>query len=216
MLLIVAVVLAYLIGSIPFGFLIVKFFSGKDVRQEGSGRTGGTNAMRAAGFWAGFFTAFSDIFKSTFAVWLAQTLLPTEQQPLGMVLAGLASIIGHNYSIYMKFKGGAGGAPCVGGAMAIWWPSAFFIIPICAFILWAVGYASIATLSASLIVTAIFAYLAFVSKTLDPIFIWFGVGSIILLAWSLRPNFQRLMRGEERLVGLRAKRLKEKQAAENQ
>lgn len=199
--------LAYLIGSIPFGYFFVKLFAGRDVREVGSGRTGGTNAMRAAGFKAGFLTTFADLFKSALSVWIAQWLLPVETQALGMALAGLAAIIGHNYSIYMGFKGGAGGAPCAGGALAMWPPSFLIIVPLGALILWGVGYASVATMSAAVIVTAIFVYRAYVLQApgAEVAFVGYGIGSMLLLAWALRPNFQRLLRGEERLVGWRAK-----------
>ena len=74
------ILLAYLLGSVPFGLLIVKLKTGKDVREVESGRTGGTNAMRAAGFWAGFITAMLDILKGAGAVWLAAL---ADAQPLG-------------------------------------------------------------------------------------------------------------------------------------
>ena len=102
---------AYLIGSIPMGYLMVKVFTGKDVREVGSGRTGGTNVMRAAGLAAGIATAAFDFFKTAVSIWIAQAILPEAWRPIGMVAAGLCSILGHNYSIFLKFKGGAGGAP---------------------------------------------------------------------------------------------------------
>ena len=70
------ILLGYLLGSIPSGLLIVKVKTGKDIRNVESGRTGGTNAFRAAGLMAGILTAFLDIFKSIVAVWLAQWLSP--------------------------------------------------------------------------------------------------------------------------------------------
>jgi glycerol-3-phosphate acyltransferase PlsY len=185
--------------------LWVYLFTGQDIRTVGSGRTGGTNAMRAAGFWVGLLTAISDIFKGTLAVWAAQWLLPADVRAPGMVLAGLGCILGHNYSLFLKFKGGAGGATCAGAAVGIWPWVALVVVPLGAAILYFVGYASVATLAAALAVTITFAYLASLGQ-LDPIFVWFGVGSVILLAWALRPNLARLVRGEERLVGLRAKR----------
>ena len=69
-------VLSYLIGSIPFGLIIVYLTNGKDIRKVESGRTGGTNAMRAAGTFAGVFTAVFDFLKGASAVWLARALLP--------------------------------------------------------------------------------------------------------------------------------------------
>ena len=70
------VILGYILGSIPFGLLIVKMKTGKDVRNVESGRTGGTNVVRAAGFGAGLLTATLDILKGATSVWVAQALLP--------------------------------------------------------------------------------------------------------------------------------------------
>lgn len=200
-----AAVVGYLLGSFPSGVVYVRLFTGKDVREVGSGRTGGTNAMRAAGFWVGFLTAMSDIFKGTLAVLLAGWLLTAEARQWGMVLAGLGSIAGHNYPVWLGFKGGAGGATCAGAAIGLWPWFAPIIIAQGAFILYFVGYASIATIMTALIVTGVLIYLAATGVS-GWTFVWFGVGSVILLAWALRPNFARLLRGEERLVGLRAKR----------
>ena len=93
------ILLAYIFGSIPFGLLIVKLKTGKDIRQVESGRTGGTNAMRAAGFWAGFGTAMLDILKGAVGVWVARWLTP--DQTWVHVLAPIAAILGHNYSVFL-------------------------------------------------------------------------------------------------------------------
>src|ERR1044071_8344093 len=121
------VVLGYVLGSIPFGLVVVKLKTGKDIRTVESGRTGGTNAARAAGFGAGLLTAILDILKGATSVWLAQAILPDNH--LIHVLAPLAAILGHNYSLFLirrdengkvRFHGGAGGAPALGGAMGLW------------------------------------------------------------------------------------------------
>lgn len=88
------VILGYVLGSIPFGLLIVKLKTGKDLREIESGRTGGTNTVRAAGFGAGLLTAILDILKGAVAAWAAQILAPGN--PLVHVLAPVASILGHN------------------------------------------------------------------------------------------------------------------------
>src|SRR5579859_6756659 len=153
---------SYLVGSIPFGYLVVRTFSGRDVREVGSGRTGGTNAMRAAGLPAGVLTALLDTLKSAACVWLARLILPADTQVIGMVLAGLAAIVGHNYSVFLGFKGGAGGAPTVGAALAIWPWSFVIAVPLCMVVLFGVGYASLATIAAGLIITLLFAYRTYV------------------------------------------------------
>ena len=149
------VLLGYLIGSFPSGLIIVKLKTGTDIRQVESGRTGGTNAMRAAGFWAGLLTAFSDILKSALAVWLAQWLSPDNQWV--HALAPIAAILGHNYSLFLpefskdghflRLRGGAGGAPALGGAIGLWTPSVVIILPLAALVFFSLGYASITTLS---------------------------------------------------------------------
>src|SRR5215208_2011218 len=121
------IIIGYLIGSIPFGLLIVKIKTGKDIRQVESGRTGGTNAVRAAGFGAGLLTAVLDILKGASSVWIAEALVP--EAHLFHMLAPIGAILGHNYSLFMinrdndgklRFHGGSGGAPALGGAVGLW------------------------------------------------------------------------------------------------
>ena len=201
-------ILSYLVGSIPFGFLVVKTVSGRDVRQVGSGRTGGTNAMRAAGVPAGLLTAVLDTLKGAGCVYFAQLVLPGGTQAVGMVLAGLFAIVGHNYSIFMGFKGGAGGAPTVGGAFAIWPWSFAIAVPLCVGVWFGIGYASLATIAAAVIITALFAYRALAQQA-PAAFILYGLGASVLLVWALRPNIRRLLKGEERRMGWGARRRKQ-------
>ena len=150
--------LAYLIGSIPFGLLVVKIKSGEDIRNIQSGRTGGTNAMRAAGFGAGIVTTIFDILKGASGVWLARLIVPNT--PWLDVLAPVVVILGHNYSIFLidrdangriRLHGGAGGAPSVGGAMGIWFPSILILFPLGFLLLFGIGYASVATIAMPLL-----------------------------------------------------------------
>ena len=203
-----AVLAGYILGSIPFGLLIVKIKTGKDIRQVESGRTGGTNAVRAAGFGAGLLTAILDILKGTASVWLAQTLLPEEH--LVHILAPLAAILGHNYSLFLitreadgklRFHGGAGGAPALGGAMGLW-PWMFPIAFTAGAIVWfTLGIASVTTLAIGVIVTIVFAIRVLTGAPgQDPLDIWYGILATIILIWALRPNIRKLFAGQERVV----------------
>jgi glycerol-3-phosphate acyltransferase PlsY len=216
--------LGYLLGSIPFGLIIVKLQTGKDVRKVESGRTGGTNAYRAAGKWAGVMTGLMDGVKGLVAVWL--TAYFTEKfggTPVLMVLAGLGSILGHNYSIFLaerdengrwRLRGGAGGATAAGAAAGLWFPSIFFILPGALATLYFSGYASLATLSVPLMALVVFAVRAYLGY--GPwVFVLYGVLAELILLWALRPNLKRLMDGTERLVGPRAKKRAAQAAAEN-
>jgi acyl phosphate:glycerol-3-phosphate acyltransferase len=108
--------ISYLIGSIPFGLLIVRLKTGRDIRHVESGRTGGTNVMRAAGFWAGLATAVLDILKSFGCVYLARFALPGNYWL--EVLAPVMAILGHNYSIFLAERDQNGRLQLRGGAQA--------------------------------------------------------------------------------------------------
>jgi glycerol-3-phosphate acyltransferase PlsY len=200
---------AYLLGSIPFGLLIVKWRTGKDLRVVESGRTGGTNAMRAAGKSAGLLTAIMDALKGAAAVWLARWLGANNWI---VALAPLMAVLGHNYSIFLaerkdgriRLRGGAGGGPTVGGALGFWFPSVLIIVPLGALVWYFIGYASVTTMYAALMVVIIFAIRA--GLGLSPWeYVLFGILAEILLIWALRPNIKRLLNGTERLQGWRAK-----------
>lgn len=201
---------AYLFGSIPFGFMIVKLMSGLDVRRIESGRTGGTNAMRAAGLFAGFVTAIFDVFKGAAAPWLAKYLLPA--YPWAAAVAGLLAILGHNHSIFLiersekgkiSLRGGAGGATTLGTSIGLWTNSWMITLPVFAFFYLIIGYASLTTISIALSSTLIFIYRAI--NGYDPWdYVLLGVGALVIVLRALRPNIKRLLEGKERVVGLRA------------
>jgi glycerol-3-phosphate acyltransferase PlsY len=201
------VLLSYIVGSIPFGWLIVKMKTGKDIRGIESGRTGGTNAMRAAGFWAGLLTAILDISKGAIAVLIGRTFVP--EIHLLHVLAPVAAIIGHNYSIFMlerneqgrflRLKGGAGGAPALGGAIGLWGPSFFIIFPLGALVFFTLGIASITTMSVAFFTTVLFGVRAWLGL-MPWVDVVYGLLAEFLLIWALRPNIQKLFSGKERIV----------------
>lgn len=212
------ILLAYVLGSIPFGLVIVKLSTGKDIRDVASGRTGGTNAGRAAGTWAGILTGILDGAKAAVAVWIAQAVAPGNDWL--HVFAGLAAILGHNYSIFivqrdekgrLRLHGGAGGGPTVGGAIGLWWPAGFIILPVAILVFVGIGYASVTTMSIAVITTILFAirYWMGASPLAD---IFYGVLALVLLVWALRPNIRALIEGRERFHGWRPWRKKEQKA----
>ena len=109
---ILALVAAYLIGGIPFGYLIVKWKTGADVRSSGSGNIGATNVLRTTGRAAGAVTLLLDIVKGAFAVWLAGKM--TGGSIHWMSAAALAVMVGHAYPVFLKFKGGRAVASFIG------------------------------------------------------------------------------------------------------
>jgi glycerol-3-phosphate acyltransferase PlsY len=216
----VLVLVGYLLGSIPFGLIIVKLKTGKNILSVESGRTGGANAMRAGGLSVGLLTAIFDILKGAVAVWIAQALAPNNAW--AHILAPIGAILGHNYSLYLpefdenrrfiRLRGGAGAAPALGGAVGLWWPSLFIIFPIGALIFFLLGYASMTTISVGLSTLIVFGLRAYFG--LEPTWInaFYGLVAVALLVWALKPNIQKLINGTERVVSISLHgRLKAKQ-----
>lgn len=210
----VVLLVSYLLGSIPFGWVIVKLTTGRDVREVESGRTGGTNVWRAAGLLAGLFTALLDMLKGAATVWLVRWLIVPDFPFFHWIeiAAPLLAIIGHNYSIYlierqagtgkMRFRGGAGGAPCLGGAIGLWAPAGLIILPLAILVYFLIGFASVTTMSLALFALLIFAAKAFLGQ-IPWQYILYGLIGEVLLVWALRPNLVRLRQGNERMHGLR-------------
>jgi glycerol-3-phosphate acyltransferase PlsY len=202
--------IGYLSGSIPFGFIYVRITTGKDLRNEGSGRTGGTNSLRAAGSAVGIFTAFSDVFKGMAGVLLTRYFFGDafgDYLPWAEAFAGIMAVVGHNWSIFLGFKGGAGTGPNVGWAGAIWWPimpTAFFVM---LFMYVVVGMASVASMSMAAIIPVVFTLLLVLgTKGIHIAYVVGGVITGLVVLWALRPNIKRLLEGNERVVGPRAKK----------
>jgi glycerol-3-phosphate acyltransferase PlsY len=107
-----AVVIAFLVGGIPFGYLLVRLKTGEDVRAMGSGNIGATNVLRTTGPAIAVTTLALDIAKGVFAVWLADKL--SDGSPLWMSLAALAVMAGHAYPVFLKFQGGKAVASFIG------------------------------------------------------------------------------------------------------
>jgi glycerol-3-phosphate acyltransferase PlsY len=108
----IALVAAYLVGGIPFGYLLVRWKTGEDVREKGSGNIGATNVLRTTGRWVAVATLVLDIAKGVFAVWLADKL--SDGSPLWMSLAALAVMAGHAFPVFLKFQGGKAVASFIG------------------------------------------------------------------------------------------------------
>jgi glycerol-3-phosphate acyltransferase PlsY len=108
----IALVVAYLVGGIPFGYLLVRWKTGEDVREQGSGNIGATNVLRTTGRSVAVATLLLDIAKGAFAVWIADKL--SGGSPLWMSLAALTVMVGHAFPVFLKFQGGKAVASFVG------------------------------------------------------------------------------------------------------
>jgi glycerol-3-phosphate acyltransferase PlsY len=218
----VAALIGYLCGAIPFGYLYVRLVKGIDIRTVGSGRTGGTNSLRAAGLGVGLATSFSDVGKGALGIilsrWLLANQLSPELLPWALALAGVMSVIGHNWSVFMGWRGGAGTGPNVGWGTALWWPMLPIAVVVMSGMLLGIGMASVASLTMGALIAIVFFALYVAGVPPFDTTLAYTVGGVVafaIVAWALRPNIRRLLDGTERVVGPRA-RFKRRQEAQNE
>ena len=194
--LIVVIVAAYLLGSIPFGYLIVRGKSGDDVRQTGSGGTGATNVSRRAGKGAGVLTLVLDALKGAAAVLIAQNFGGSDWITAG---AAIAVIVGHIFPVWLGFRGGKGVATGA-GVFLVLAPIAllcggFVFVAIVFF----TRYVSLGSMMAAALIP-VFVWLrgSFVQPAADlrPLLIATVVGALLII-FAHRGNIERLARGTE-------------------
>jgi len=193
---VVVLLFGYLLGSVPVGLLLVRAWTGTDVRTVGSGRTGGTNVYRAAGMAPALLTVVGDGFKGLIAVLVARFVVGT---PMAEALAGLGAVVGHNWSLYIGFVGGAGTMTNLGALLALS-PLTF----ITSLVAGAVGlaltrYASVGSITVSVAAPVVLLVMVLAGR-LPPETLIYGVGQAALIIYALRPNIARLRAGTERRV----------------
>lgn len=202
---ILAAVIGYILGSLPMGYVLVYLFKGEDLRQQGSGRTGGTNAMRAAGLWVGLLTALGDLAKGAGSIWIIRAVVPDPAAlPWAEVIAGAMAVIGHNWSVFLGWKGGAGTGPNLGVCIALWPAFGLGLIPLGVIVILVTGYASVTSLTLAVAIPLGLAVRAAAGagSWIHPIY---GMVTTISIIVALLPNIRRLGAGTERMVGPRAK-----------
>ena len=194
---IISVILgAYLIGSIPTGYIIVKLATGQDIRTIGSGSTGATNVKRVMGKKWFFITLLLDAFKGALPVVLAYFLC-SNFTDIGLlpVLAAVAVILGHSKSVFLKFTGGKSVASGVGTILALNIWVGLIIAAIWGVITYTSKYVSLG----SIIALAISPILMYLFKQPVAYIVYCAVGALYII-WLHRSNIQRLIKGEENKV----------------
>ncbi len=194
-----AVATAYLFGSFPAGYLLGRLW-GVNVLQWGSGRTGGTNVLRSAGIVPALLTGALDVGKGGVAVWLAGVIAPDSYQVVAQVLAGAAVILGHNYSVFLGWRGGAGVGTSLGALSMIYWPAAVVLLLLLFVIIAATRYASVGSLSVAMLMPVSLFTLAVIGA-LPLAYIGYGFLAWVIITYSHWPNIQRLLSGTERRIG---------------
>ena len=186
---------AYLLGSIPFGFLIVKLVGGGDIRFRGSGNIGATNVAREAGALPGVATLLLDGAKGYFAVWLAGRV--TNGNPRWMILAAVLTIVGHTFPVWLRFQGGRGVATGAGVFLPICWQAVLGALIVWLVVLAFWRYVSLASISAAASLPLL-VYLLYAPGHAPPESISAGASfAMLLIIARHRSNIIRLLRGTE-------------------
>jgi len=191
-----AIVGAYLIGSIPFALILARRWGASDLRLVGSGNLGAANVMRASGVTAGVLVAALDMAKGAASVWLAERL---GSGPALSAAAGLAAIVGHIYPVWLRFRGGKGVATACGvftvlTPLAL--PPAFAIF---AAVVWLTKYVSLGSVVASLALPPLAYALGSPASTVGA-----ALAAATIIVFRHRSNVARLRTGTERRIGARA------------
>ncbi len=200
--LVVVFIIAYLIGSIPFGYLIVRVKGGGDVRETGSGGTGATNVSRRAGKAAGVFTLILDALKGFIAIQIARVLVTGFEPTLANWIvdaAAVAALLGHIFPLWLGFRGGKGVATGVGVFLALAPIAVLCAGVIFVAVVWTTKYVSLGSiLAAGSVPVFVWLWSVFVNPVADltPLLAAAVVGALLIL-FAHRGNIARLLRGTE-------------------
>ena len=194
-------VAAYLLGSIPFGLLIVKAFGGGDIRAVGSGNIGAANVARNAGAAAGVLTLLLDAAKGFAAVWIAERW--TGANTRWMMAAAVVAVIGHMFPVWLGFKGGKGVATGLGVFLPICWQAVAAAAAVWILLVAFWRYSSLGSIVAAAALPAL-VYLFYAPHHAPPDYVLLGTVLVsVLVLWKHRENMRRLIAGQESRLGSR-------------
>tara|TARA_B100000683_G_scaffold153341_1_gene148228 strand:+ start:244 stop:903 length:660 start_codon:yes stop_codon:yes gene_type:complete len=207
---ITAVLLAYLIGSIPSAIWVSKWFFGVDVRDYGSNNAGATNTFRVIGKLAGFSVLFMDILKGWASVKLITTYFFTatlsDDAFINMQLAvGISAVLGHVFPVYEQFQGGKGVATLMGIILAINFQAAIGCVVIFLVIFLVTNFVSLGAITAAFFFPI---FTIFVLKSNSPSLIYFSISISILVIITHKKNIERLLSGTENKMSIKLKKAK--------
>jgi len=211
---IVAILIGYLLGSIPFGLLIGKRMANVDVREYGSGRTGGTNVLRTVGRKAAALVACLDVLKGVLAVIFAGLIVGEGYLVVGgfglgalvaQVLAALAATLGHVWPVFVKFRGGRGVATFFGGLIALCPVAAIFGGEVVIIGAGLTRYVSLGSIAGAVGTYAILAPLT-ILHGFPMEYLFYALAGAILVFVMHRENIVRLVSGTERKLGEKAEK----------
>jgi glycerol-3-phosphate acyltransferase PlsY len=188
------IIISYFLGSISFSFLIGKYWGKIDIREHGSGNAGATNTLRVLGALPGIIVFILDGLKGVLSVLLAYLISANE--PIVMILGGIFAIIGHNWPIYLNFKGGKGVATTIGVVASLLFLPFILSAVIACIILIITRYVSLAS-----IIFALFIPIFVIIMDYEIIYQLFSLLLAVLVCIRHKDNIKRLLKGTERKLG---------------
>jgi glycerol-3-phosphate acyltransferase PlsY len=199
--LVVAGILGYALGAIPFGILVSRAMRGIDLREYGSHRTGATNALRTIGARGAAIVFLLDLAKGAAAVLLARVLVGDgDLREWAAACAGFAAIVGHNWSIFIRFTGGRGVATSAGALLALVPLALLALAPIVIFVMWRWRYVSLGSILGSLLAPVVVLVLMALGQAALP-HLAYAAAAGLLVTWAHADNIGRLRAGTERRIG---------------
>lgn len=202
-------VIAYLLGAIPFGLVISKKLVRVDIREHGSGNIGATNVLRVLGLRYGLLTAVLDLAKTIIALLLAVFIVGGESLiaagydihvQVAQVIAALMAMVGHNWSVYIGFKGGKGVATFFAGLLMINWIVALSALAVGLIAVLLTRYVSVGSMVASIVSIFAFAVVAILNDSF-PVYLIYAFLTAALIIYQHRSNIARLQSGTESRIG---------------
>ncbi len=197
---IISIFISYLIGSIPTAFIFGKIIKGIDIRKFGSGNVGATNALRVLGKKAGIAVLVLDVLKGVLSIFLVQAAIAPGNGSADVyrILAGISCICGHNWTIFLNFKGGKGMATTLGVliGLAVKTPG-LGVILICLVLIWALLFIIFRIVSLASIASALLMPVFMIIFRQSPIMIFAGIILSIFVLLRHKPNITRLLQGKE-------------------
>jgi glycerol-3-phosphate acyltransferase PlsY len=203
-------VIGYLMGAIPFALIISKRMAGIDISKRGSGNLGGTNVLRVLGFKAGAIVMALDLAKAFAPVMLARFIIGdsvlsiagfTINWQWGQVITALMVMVGHSWSVYIKFRGGKGAAAYFGSWFAIWPVAALVGGAILIVTVLLSKYMSLGSIIGSLSILCLFMVLTLTDMS-PPVYLIYSLIAAALIVYQHRSNISRLQAGTENRMGL--------------
>ena len=194
----ISALLGYIIGSIPFGLILTRMAGYGDIRKIGSGNIGATNVLRTGNKTLALITVLCDAFKAGIGAFIASKIFAGDSSVTASLIAGSFGVLGHNFPVWLKFKGGKGVASTFGFILMTCWPVALIALAIWLAMAFTFKYSSLSALTAAALVPLVSYFLA-----PSPEYTYFYPAIVVLVIVRHHANIKRLIKGEESKIKLK-------------